>query len=143
LHFPHFWRHQGSILPNIFVKYTKMVIKNCSSISTETVTQYFKLKYVHLEITIWSTVWFFISLWTQKLLDQWFTKSAKRATGGPRDWLKWSLNPYTNQYFVLRGQQNYPKWSAHRKSLGTTVLDRSTVKFSYNEHHGTVHICSL
>ena len=33
-----------------------------------------------------------------------------------------SANPYTNQYFVLRGAQKYFKWSAYRKSLGTTAL---------------------
>jgi len=31
-----------------------------------------------------------------------------------------SANPYTNQYFVLRGALKYFKWSAHRISLGTT-----------------------
>jgi len=32
------------------------------------------------------------------------------------------VNPYTNQYFVLRGPTNYSKWSAHQKCLGTTDL---------------------
>jgi hypothetical protein len=35
---------------------------------------------------------------------------------------KWSANPYTNQYFVLRGAVKYCKWSANQKSLGTTAL---------------------
>ena len=35
----------------------------------------------------------------------------------------WSANPYTNQYLVLRGALKYFKWSAHRKSLGTTVIN--------------------
>jgi len=43
-------------------------------------------------------------------------------TGGPPDWLKWSTNPYRNQYFVLRGPPTDSKWSAHRKILGTTAL---------------------
>jgi len=34
----------------------------------------------------------------------------------------WSANPDKNQYFVLGGAPNYSKWSAHRKSLGTTAL---------------------
>jgi len=45
-----------------------------------------------------------------------------RATGGPRDWLKWSENPFIYQYFVLRGPPKDYKWSTHRKSLGTTRL---------------------
>jgi hypothetical protein len=53
-------------------------------------------------------------------LRQGFPKSAPRTTGGPRDELKWPANPYTNQYFVLRGALEYFKWSALQKSLGTT-----------------------
>ncbi len=34
----------------------------------------------------------------------------------------WSANPYTNQYFVLRGALKYLKWSAQQKSLGTAGL---------------------
>ncbi len=55
-------------------------------------------------------------------LHQWFPKSAPRTTSGPQDELKWSANPFSNQYFVLRGSLYYFKWSAHRKSLGTTGL---------------------
>ncbi len=53
---------------------------------------------------------------------QWFPKSAPRTTGGPRDKLKWSAYPNINQYFVLRGALKYFKWSAHKKSLGTTEI---------------------
>ncbi len=53
---------------------------------------------------------------------QCFTKSAPRNTSGPRNYLKWSTDPHTNQYFVLRWALKYFMWSAHRKSLGTTGL---------------------
>jgi hypothetical protein len=36
---------------------------------------------------------------------------------------KGSANPYTNQYFELRGALKCLKGSAHQKSLGTTVLE--------------------
>ena len=55
--------------------------------------------------------------------DQWFPKSVPRTTGGPRNLLKWSANPYKNQYFVLCGALKYFKWFAYQKSLGTIVLD--------------------
>ena len=38
----------------------------------------------------------------------------------------WSANPYTNQYFVLRGALKYFKWSALRTSLGTTCVGPDT-----------------
>jgi len=60
------------------------------------------------------TEWFiFLKNW----LDHWFPKSATRTTGGPQ------IHTYTNQYLVLRGPPNYPKWSAHQKSFWTTGLD--------------------
>ncbi len=37
---------------------------------------------------------------------------------------KWSTNPYTNQYFVLRG---YFKWSTQQKSLESTALNHSII----------------
>jgi len=33
------------------------------------------------------------------------------------------VDPYINQYFVLREPPNFSKWSANQKSLGTTVID--------------------
>jgi hypothetical protein len=57
------------------------------------------------------------------VLKQRFPNSAPWTTSGPRDLLKWSANPHTNQYFVLRGALKYLKWSANLKSLGTNVLE--------------------
>jgi hypothetical protein len=60
----------------------------------------------------------------EKCVVQWLPKSAPRTTGGPRDWLKWSANPYINRYFVLRGPPIFFKCSTNQKSLETTGVVR-------------------
>jgi len=65
-------------------------------------------------------------------IGQWFPKSAPRTTGGPRDYLKWSSKPYINQHFVLDGPPNFSKWSANRKSLGTTGIGPKVVLLYVN-----------
>jgi len=46
----------------------------------------------------WPFIW--ICFYVHRLpLEQWFPKSAPRTTGGPRDWLKWSANPYKRSIF--------------------------------------------
>ena len=67
-------------------------------------------------------------------LRQCFTKFAPQTTSGPRDQLKWSANPYTNQYFGLRGPLKYFQWSAQRKSLGTTGLRHTLYELKLFEH---------
>ncbi len=66
------------------------------------------------------------------MLEQRFPKSAPRTTGGPRDQLKWSSNPYTNKYFALWGALKYFKWSAKQKSSGTTAPE-SKIKKIWND----------
>ncbi len=58
------------------------------------------------------------------IVSQCFPKSAPRNTSGPPDELKWSANQNTNKYFVVHGALKYFWWSAHRKSLGTTVVSQ-------------------
>jgi hypothetical protein len=45
---------------------------------------------------------------------------------------KWSANPYTNQYFELRGALKCSKWSAHQKSLGSTGLEKTYHFFKFH-----------
>ncbi len=53
-------------------------------------------------------------------------RSDSRTTGGPRDQLKRSTYPNINQYF---------KWSAHQKSLGTPALARYLDIFVVNKNN--------
>jgi len=45
----------------------------------------------------------------------------------------WSSSSYTNQYFVLLGPPNDSKWSAHRKSLGTTGLAHDYIYYQQSK----------
>ncbi len=56
------------------------------------------------------------------------------------------MNPYLNQYFIFCGPPKYSKWSAHRKSLGTTDLQCCETTINYplsNYLNGQFFIPSL
>ncbi len=42
------------------------------------------------------------------------------------------------QYFVLRGPPNYPKWSAHVKSLGTNGMIEIYITLPSNKNVATI-----
>jgi len=100
-----------------------LVVKSCSN---------------YLKVSIYFSV--LAVYWKSSIIQPWLVKRGSRNSvipkvcsadhwyGGPRDWLKWSANPNTNQYFVLRWPQNYPNWSSHRKSLATMDVTELNTK---------------
>jgi len=58
-------------------------------------------------------------------VSQWFPKSAPLVHGGPRGKLKWSKNPFTNQYF---GKNRYKHYKCiNGQGFGDVIYKRPIV----------------